>query len=63
MIVSVSGMHILLFTITNGLFGWRVKWGGAEGSRVEFTKNKLILYQIYSTLLYSPSLSINPNRP
>ena len=34
-----------------------------EGSKVELAKNKLILCLIYSTLLYSPSLSFNPNEP
>lgn len=34
-----------------------------EGSTVELAKNRLILGQIYSTLLYSPSLSLNPNGP
>ena len=47
--------------ITNGLFGWKGEGGGVEESRVVYVKNKLILYQIYSTLLYStlpPSPSI-----
>lgn len=35
--------------------------GGRKGSRVEMAENMLILGQIYSTLLYSPSLSLNPN--
>ena len=34
-----------------------------EGSRVELTKNKLILGYIYYTLLYSPSFLLNPNGP
>jgi len=34
-----------------------------KGSRVELTKNKLILSQICSTLLYSLSLPLNPNGP
>jgi len=34
-----------------------------EGSTVELAKNRLILGQIYSTLLYFPSLSLNPNGP
>ena len=34
-----------------------------EGSRVELTKNKLILGYIYYTLLYSLSLLLNPNGP
>ena len=34
-----------------GMFGWRGKGGEVKGSRVELTKNKLILYLIYSILL------------
>ena len=39
----------------------RLDGGGMRGSRVELAENRLILSQIYSTLLYStlpPSLSI-----
>ena len=43
--------------------GRRGEGGGVEGSKVELAKNKLILCLIYSTLLYSPSLSFNPNEP
>ena len=32
-----------------------------EWSTVEFVENRLILGQIYSTLLYSLSLLLNPN--
>ena len=35
---------------------------GLEENRVELAENKLILDQFYSTLLYSPSLFLNPNR-
>ena len=45
----------------NGLFRWRGEGGRVEGSRVVLAKNKLILYSIYFTLLYSPSLPLNPN--
>ena len=34
-----------------------------EWSIVELVKNRLILGQIYSTLFYSLSLSLNPNGP
>ena len=34
-----------------------------EGSKVELTENRLILSQIYFTLLYSSTLSLNPARP
>ena len=48
-------------------FGLRGQSGGVEGSRIELAKNRLILDQFYSTLLYSPSLSLslslNPNGP
>ena len=37
--------------------------GGVEGSEVELVENRLILDHFYTTLLYSPSLSLNPNRP
>jgi len=33
-----------------------------EESRVELVKNRLILGQFYSTLLYSPLHFLNPNR-
>ena len=46
-----------------GPFGWRGEGGRVEGSRVELTKNKLILGYIYYTLLYSPSFLLNPNGP
>ena len=42
-------------------FGLREKGGRVERSKVEMDKNKLILGQIYSTLLYSLSFSLNPN--
>ena len=34
--------------------------GGRRESRVMQAKNKLILFQIYSTLLHSPSFPLNP---
>ena len=40
----------------NYLFGLKGKGGGVEESRVELAKNKLLLGQIYSTLLPSPSI-------
>ena len=36
---------------------------GVEGSRVELAENRIVLSQLYFTLLYSPSLSLNLNRP
>ena len=44
-----------------GLFGLRGKGEGVEGSRVELAKNRPILDQIYSTLLYSSFLPFYPN--
>ena len=35
--------------------------GGRKGSRVELVENRLILGQIYTTLLYSLSFPLNPN--
>lgn len=35
---------------------------GVEKSRIELIENKLILDQLYSTLLYFSSLPFNPNR-
>lgn len=37
-----------------------MEWG-RKGSRVELVENRLILGQIYTTLLYSLSLPLNPN--
>ena len=37
--------------------------GRVERSRVELAKKRLILSQIYSTLLYFPSLPLNLNGP
>jgi len=34
-----------------------------EERGVELAENRLILDQFYSTLLYSPVLSLNPNGP
>ena len=45
-----------------GLFGWRGKGGGVEGSRVVLAKNKLI-FCAKSTLLYSTLLPLNSNGP
>ena len=47
---------------TKGLFGLRGERGRVERSRIELTENRLILCQIYSTLLYSPSFPLNSNR-
>jgi len=44
------------------LFGLRGDGGRVEESKVELAENRLILDQFYSTLLYSPFLSLNPNR-
>ena len=46
---------------TKGSFGLREEGGGMEWSRVELAENRLILGQLYSTLLPLPSL--NPNGP
>ena len=48
--------------LLNGLFGLSGNGGGVEESIVEFAKNRLILGQLYSTLLHSPSFPLNPNR-
>ena len=40
---------------------WR--GSGVEGSKIELANNRLIFDQLYFTLLYSASLSINPNKP
>ena len=48
---------------SEGLFGLRGEGGRVKESRVEFAENKLILGQFYFTLLYFPSLSLNPNGP
>ena len=42
------------------MFGLRDKWGRVKRSKVEFARNKLILGQIYSTLL--PLLSPQSKR-
>ena len=39
------------------------KGEGVEENRVVLAKNKLILCEIYFTLLYSLSLRLNPNGP
>ena len=39
-----------------GLFGLREEGQGVEGSGVELARNRLISYQIYSTLPISPSI-------
>ena len=44
-------------------FGLRKNEGKIEGSKVELTKNMLILGYFYSTLFYSPILSFNSNGP
>ena len=46
-------MQIWIRHIYKSPFGWKGEGGGVEGSRVEFVENRLILGQIYSTLLYS----------
>ena len=40
-----------------------MKGRGVKQNRVELAENKLILGQIYSTLLYYPSHPLNPNGP
>ena len=45
-------------------FFWaHLDWGGKERNRVKLDENRLILGQIYFTLLHFPSLPLNPNGP
>ena len=49
---KIIKMQIWIRHIYKSPFGWKGEGGGVEGSRVEFVENRLILGQIYSTLLY-----------
>ena len=53
--------ELLALDIPNGPFGLRGEGGRVEGNRVELAKNRQILGQFHSTLLYSPSLPLNQN--
>ena len=55
--------RIFIASWTNGQFELSEEGGRVKGSRVEFAEKRLILGQFYSTPLYSPSLSLNPNKP
>ena len=61
-IITIGSVELL-----NGLFGLSGNGGGVEESRVELTKNRLILDQFYSTSLsLLPSQSkqtVNSSRP
>ena len=49
----------LIISLTNGLFGWREKGGGVEGSRIEQSWLKIVnfvLNLLYSTPPPSPSI-------
>ena len=50
-------------THTKGPFGLRGEEWEVKKSKVELAENKLILSQIYSTLLYPSSFPLNPNEP
>ena len=49
-------IRVIYVVFTLGLFGLRGKGGEVEGSRVKLVENRLILDQIYFTLLYFSSL-------
>ena len=53
--------ELLALDIPNSLFGLKGEGGGVERNRVELAKNRQILGQFHSTLLYSPSLPLNQN--
>ena len=55
--------RIFIASWTNGPFELSEEGGEVKGSRVEFAEKRLILGQFYSTPLYSPSISLNPNKP
>jgi len=56
-IITIGSIELL-----NGLFGLSGNGGGVEESKVELTKNRLILDQFYSILLHSPAFPLNLNR-
>ena len=44
-------------------FRVHLDWGGKERNKVKLDENRLILGQVYFTLLHFPSLPLNPNGP